>query len=34
MAVQPEASVFLLEFVYKVERNPRCMACNQKRVFQ
>lgn len=34
MAVQPEASVFLLEFVYKVERNPRCMACKQNQIFQ
>lgn len=34
MAVQPEASVFLLEFVYKVEGNPRCMACKQKWIFQ
>ncbi len=34
MAVQPEASVFLLEFVYKVEKKPRCMACNQNQIFQ
>lgn len=34
MAVQLEASVFLLEFAYKVERNPRYMARKQKRIFQ